>query len=354
MCLHNRYCMPSKTARKNSWKNVQRKNKIKKKTKLAAIVLGLIILVILIGNLVKLTQTLFSPWKLPENHSKYLWNGEFNLNLVVKKNSSVSVVSYNPREGKLIMLEIPQTVLVEVPGGFGNWQIRSVYELGETSQKGEGASLLKMTIVSFLGIPIDGFLDIGDLDSDLDTEELIELLQKDLIFSLSSLPSVKTDLTLWELIRFKMGISSVRFDKVLKLDLLGVLDKEKLADGTQIYTADSVKLDSLLTPFADPAVKMEHKSIAVFNATEELALAQKVSRVITNLGGNVIITSNASQKWDKSHILGEKSQTLKRLNQVFNFICSAENDCDKIKPEDWDGESRAEINIILGKDITKL
>lgn len=346
--------MPSKTAQgqnsqKNSWKNVQRKNKIKRKTKLAAVVLGLIVLVILIGNLVKLTQTLFSPWKLSDSHPKsYLWNGEFNLNLIVKKNSSVSLVSYNPKEEKLIILKIPPTVLVEVPGGFGNWQIRSVYELGESGKKGEGVSLLKMTVGSFLAIPIDGFLDMGDLDKDADIEKLVELLQKNLIFALSSLPFIKTDLTLWELIRLKMGISFVRFDKVLNLDLSTVLDRGTLADGTPTFTADPVKLDSMLTPLADPAVKMEHKTIAVFNATEKLALAQKVARVITNLGGNVIITSNASQERDKSRIIGEKSPTLERLNQI---LCV---DCDKIKPSDWDGESRAEITIILGKDMTML
>lgn len=357
------YSMPSlKSARmvrqahhkKGGWKIVQNKNKLKKKTKLAIAVLGLIVLLIFIGNLVKLTQTLLSPWKLSGKQTKsYIWDGEFNLNLVVKKNSSVSVISYNPKENRIILLKIPETVVVEVPGEFGEWQLRSVYDLGETNKKGEGIDLLKQTIVTFLGIPIDGFLDIGDLNGVFDTDAELEILRKNVIFSLTSFFSIKTDLTLWELIRLKIGIASTRFDKVEKLDLTKVLDKGNLADGTQVFLADPVKLDSMLTGFADPAIKAEQKTIAIFNATERLALAQKASRIITNMGGNVIITSNAPKKAEGSQVLGEKSLTLKRINQVFNLTCKVNSkECDKIEQE---GEeilsSRAQINVILGTDF---
>ena len=338
--------MPSlKSARRGGWKTVQNKNKLKRKTKLALAVLGLILLVIFVGNLVKFTQPLFA--------KSYIWDGEFNLNLVVKKNASVSVISYNPKEKRIILLKIPETVVVKVPREFGEWQLRSVYDLGETNKKGEGIDLLKQTMVTFLGIPIDGFLDVGDVNEVFDADSTLEFLREKLIFSLTSFSSIKTDLTLWELIRLKMGIASTRFDKVEKLDLTKVLDKGNLADGTQVFLADPVKLDSMLIGFADPAIKAEHKTIAIFNATDRLALAQKASRIITNMGGNVIITSNAPQKQDRSLILGEKSLTLKRINQVFNLTCKSKSqECDKIEQE---GEnilsSRAQINVILGMDF---
>lgn len=331
---------------KTSWKTVQNKNKLKRKTKLALAVLGLILLVIFVGNLVKFTQTLLSPWKLSGMETKsYIWDGEFNLNLAVKKNSSVSVISYNPKEKRIVLLKIPETVVVEVPGEFGEWQLRSVYDLGETNKKGEGIDLLKQTIVTFLGIPIDGFLDMGDLNEVFDTDAVLEFLRENLIFSLTSFSKIKTDLTLWELIRLKMGIASTRFDKVEKLDLTKVLDKGNLADGTEVFLADPVKLDSMLTGFADAAIKAEHKTIAIFNATERIALAQKASRIITNMGGNVIITANAPQKQDRSLVLGEKSLSLKRINQVFNLSGIIEQEGENIV------SSRAQINVILGKDF---
>lgn len=339
--------MPSlKSARRGGWKTVQNKNKLKRKTKLALAVLGLILLVILAGNLVKFTQTLFSPWKLSGKATKnYIWDGQFNLNLVVKKNSSVSVISYNPKEKRIILLKIPETVVVAVPGEFGEWQLRSVYDLGEINKKGGGIGLLKQTISTFLGIPIDGFLDMEDVNEAFDADAGLEFLRGNLIFSLTSFSKVKTDLTLWELIRLKMGIASTRFDKVEKLDLTKVLDKGNLADGTQVFLADPVKLDSMLIGFADPAIKAEHKTVAIFNATEKVALAQKASRIITNMGGNVIITANAPQKQDSSLVWGEKSATLKRINQVFNLSGIIEQEGENVV------SSRAQINVILGTDF---
>lgn len=339
--------MPTNQNKKSGWKVVQNKNKVKKKTKLALIVLGIIMLVIFAGNLVRFTQTLFSPWKLYPVYAKgYIWNGEFNINLVVKKNFSVYVVSYNPKEKKLILLNIPETVLVEVPGGFGKWQLRSVYNLGESDKKGDGLAFLKQAVSTLLGIPVDGFLE---------TENLDELLQRNLFISFIQIPSIKTDLTLWELIKFKIGASQVRFDKVERLDLLQVLDKGNLADGTQIYIADPVKVDSISASFADPVIKSEHKTIAIFNATEKGGLAQIASRIISNMGGNVIIVSNASQIQDASFVSGEESVTLERMKQLFNLNCKANREeCDKIKSKDEDYESRAQINIILGKDFAKI
>lgn len=344
--------MSSKTAKRSgpntkrneaSWKVVQDKNKIKKKTRLALILLGIIILIILLGNFVKLTQTLFSPWQLSVGQAKnYIWNGGFNLNIVLKKDSDFSLISYNPKEKKVIILRIPQNTIVDVPSSFGKWQLRSVYDLAESNKKGSGVNLLKETIARLLGIPIDGFLDIGDLDE-------TAFLRDNLILSLGSLSSIRGDLTLWEIIRFKMGTSSVRFDKVDKLDLLTVLDKGNLADGSEIYTADPVKVDSILKNLADPLVSEEHKTIAVFNATDKKGLASIASRMITNMGGSVIITSNAPQRAQNSLLIGEKSHTLERIKQAFKLDCK---DCDKINAS-YEGiiSSRAQINLILGEDF---
>jgi len=122
------------------------------------------------------------------------------------------------------------------------------------------------------------------------------------------------------------------------------LDKENLADGTPVFTTDQIKLDSVLSDLRDPAIVSEHKSIAVFNATNHPQLAQKWARLITNLGGNVIQISNTSLRQDKTRIWGEQSQTLKRLTQIFSC-------CDKIEPQLEGISSRAQINVILGEDF---
>src|SRR3989338_5293274 len=82
--------MTVKTAPKKGWKAIQDKSKTKKKIKLAVIVAG---------NLIKLTQAFFVPWKISDSQSKkYLWNGKFNINLAVKKNADISIISYKDRK----------------------------------------------------------------------------------------------------------------------------------------------------------------------------------------------------------------------------------------------------------------
>lgn len=330
--------MPSK------WKVAQSKVKTKKRNRLALIVLGLVILFLTLSWVVQFAQSLFTS-SVSRN---YYWDAEFNINLLVRTNHT-SVVSYSPKEEKITIINIPDETFVEVPYGFGKWQLRAVYELGESQKEMGGNKLLKDTLTDFFAIPIDGFLDLSALKSLNSASEVVNTIRQNPFAGLSLLSSLKTDLTLWEILRLKMGISGVRFDKIRELDLLklGVLDKENLADGTQILTADPVQLDSVLSLLADPLISSEHKAIAVLNATGHSQFAGRWARLITNLGGNVIITSNASKRLDKTQVVGEKSLTLKRLMQIFSSD-------GRITPQDGDiASSRAQINLLLGEDYFK-
>lgn len=337
--------MPQRSARvarrKDGWKDIQSKARIKKRTKLALLILALVGSLIVISWLVHLTKNLFSPWKLSTNSQRnYIWNGEFNINLLIRTNS-VSLFSYNPKDRKVIIVNIPDETYLEVPSGFGKWQLRAIYDLG-------GDQLLKKTLVEFFAIPIDGFLDFGGSFKTKSASELLDSLKKNPFTGLTLLSNVQTDLTLWELMRLQAGISSVRFDKIRELNLskLNVLDKDNLLDGTEVYIFDPVKLDSVLSDLVDPAISLEHKTIAVLNATDRPQLAQKAARLITNLGGNVIITSNAQKTLPKSRLIGEQSKTLQRLQQIFDLD-------DKISTKDEGLESfRAQINLLLGEDYS--
>lgn len=313
------------------WKEKQSETQRKKKIRLALIILCLFIGLILLSWCVRFTQGLFAS-AVPRN---YHWSGEFNINLAVRT-SSISVLSYNPHEGKITVLNIPDETFVNVPGEYGSWQLRSVYGLGQ-------APLVKETVASFLGVPIDGFL---DLNSEKPAMDFVRILRENPFSGFRYLSSMKTDLTVWEILRLKMGISSVRFDKIYEIDLRegNILEKNKLPDGTEIFNADSIRVDSILSGLADPAIVGEHKSIAVFNATDKPQLAQKWARLITNLGGNVIIVSNAEKSIKKTIISGDESLTLKRLRQIFNISGNID------QAEEGVVSSRAQINVVLGED----
>lgn len=336
--------MPKRSARgklNRGWKATQTHAKIKKKTKLALFTIGLIIILILLGQVINFTKALLNPWQQGALAKNYLWDRQFNINLVVK-NESVSVLLFNPIKKEATIIKIPDNTFLDVPQGLGWWQLRSIYDLG-------GDKLLKNSLSSFLGIPIDGFIKLTGYLEQKRTEDLISEIRQNPLNTIRLLSSIQTDLTLWELLNLNLSLAQIRFDKVKTLDLvkLRVLDEQKLADGTWVFTADPARLDSILSDAVDNKLREEHLSIAVFNATDHPQLAQKVKRLISNLGGNVIQISNAPKKSDKSYLFGEKSQTLKRLTQIFDLG-------DKINLKDLDEiSSRAQINLILGEDFSK-
>lgn len=324
------------------WKDTQSKNQVRKRNRLALIVLSCVIGLLLFSWAIQFTRGLFSS----SSSRSYLWDGEFNINLAVRS-SGIAVLSYNPKEKKITVLTVPDETFLEVPRGYGRWQIRAVYGLG-------GNRLLKETLTSFLAVPVDGFLDLTDAPANFpDAAFLVSKLRENPFSGFSLLSFLKTDLTLWELLKLKMAVQGVRFDKITHLDLAerDVLDKGLLPDGSRVYTADPVRIDSILEDFADPAFLAEHRSIAVFNAADKPLLAQKWARLIVNLGGNVVITANAGENLPKTAVYGEESKTLKRLRQIFELDCQNNPKCVKISPKDVDlASSRAQINIFLGED----
>lgn len=335
--------MPSRSARQSGWKSVQSKEKVKEKTKLALYVLGAIIVLLLLSQFFKSIKALNSSWQM-DSKKNYVWDGQFNINLIFKSKGT-SLISYNPQSQKIIIVDIPDQTLID-GGSFGQWQARALYDLG-------GDQLVKSSMRDFFGQPIDGFLDFSDQYKQESGQQIVEFIRNNPFGVLNILSHLKTDLTLMELIRLKFGLSSVRFDKVISLDLvnLGVLEKALLLDGTEILTFDPNKLDVALADLADPTIKNEHKSVAIFNATNKSLFAQKWARLVSNIGANIIITTNASQVSDKTQVLGEQSATLKRLTQIFNFHCKG-GECDKIQSTDADlSSSRSEINIKLAPDL---
>ncbi|MDD5147222.1 MAG: LytR C-terminal domain-containing protein [Candidatus Daviesbacteria bacterium] len=328
--------------RKKGWKDVQSRTKQNRRTKLAIFVLALVAGMLILSWAIQFTQRLFSPLGTVNQQRNYVWNGEFNINLLVRT-SHTALLSYNPKEEKITIIKAPDELFLDVPFGFGKWQLRAIYELGQTQKEMGGDRLLKETLTSFFAVPIDGFLDFSSLQPSKSASEIVEILKKNPFSGLNLLSSLKTDLTVWELLRLKVSLSNVRFDKVKELDLisLGVLERENLPDGTGVLTTDPIKLDSVLSDFIDPAIVSEHKTIAVFNATDKVQLAGKWARLITNLGGNVIITNNARERLKKTAAQGEESLTLKRIRQIF---------CDTINSSEDVISSRAQIDLFIGED----
>ena len=89
-----------------------------------------------------------------------------------------------------------------------------------------------------------------------------------------------------------------------------------LPDGSRVTALDQAKLGQFETNrFEDNSVRDEALSVGIYNATDYPGLAEKVARIITNMGGRVIFTLNSPEKKDKSTILGKKGIYNKLLCQ---------------------------------------
>lgn len=318
-----------------SWKTALSKKKKTQKTKLALIVLGIVLAILALAQLVKFSQMLFSPWRIKiGSQQTFSWDSKSNINFLVKS-ASIALVSFNPTEEQITLVNIPDETLVETSHGFGTWQLRAVYDFGQLQKDIGGYKLLKDSLSYFFGLPIEGIVE-GDLANMIKNKKV----------SFFSFSNLKSDLSLIDLIKLEMKISKVRFDKIKQIDLRDsvALDRQKLADGSDVLGADYVRLDQLISELSDPTIVSEHKTIAVFNSTNYPGLAQTAARLISNIGGDVIIVTNSKNKYQKTQIAGEKSKTLTRLKQIFETS-------DTIEPGDEDlDSSRAQINLFLGED----
>lgn len=332
-----------KTAHRRGWKAAQSHSKAKHKTKLAILALGLLLLIILAGQTFKFFQGLFQPLS-PGNSKTYTWDGSANINLVVKS-SEVEVLSYNSVEGTAKLIKIPSSTYINIPGGYGAWPMRAVYDLGQAEKPPQGREFLKRSISAYFGIPIDGFIELkGD-------QGAMEIMK-----SITSPVNLNTDLTPIELLRLVFGLKRVRFDKVQTFDLakMNLLETKELADGQQVLAADSTKIDQFSQNFTETKISQERLTVAVLNATQVPGLAGKAARLISNMGGDVIQQTNFNQNLQASKIvinIADKqvvsSYTYKRLVQVFEKGCHSSQKCDNIQQV----ETRAQINVIVGEDF---
>ena len=340
--------MSKKTARKKSSNTNSRSSSgTQKKTRLALFVLGILILTVVIGKMFSLALEFYYPKKDSQLNKNYVWD-ENNIDLLVNKDKNLSLLSFNPTENTLIVLNIPDDTYLEVPQKHGSWMVSSVYNLGQSVKEPLGSRLLVYSVSNFLGIPIDGFLQ-SELE-DLDAQTMVDGLRQN-PFSILKYLSLDSNLNKSEKLRLFWGISRVRFDKVTEIDLQTNLTLTSLADRTQVLTADPVRLNTIAANFIENSFKTERLEIAVVNATEIGGLAFKASRLIENIGGDVVITTTSSRKSKNTFLIGSNSKSFDRLSQIFNSDCLNNPQCDKIDVSDLQLEDRVDLILVLGEDF---
>lgn len=319
--------------------------------KLALVALGILLGVLILGKLLQGLNNFLAPFTVDSlGQKEYSWDGQTAINVVLK-DKEVSLLHYDPAENKAIILKIPGETYMDVPGGFGNWPIRSIYGLGQVEKPPQGAHLLKLSIKKLLGLPIDGVIVSNSSDDQLSKDILAGAGPLSLV---KIMKNMRTDLSPQETVGLLWNLSDVRSDKLIFLDLAqsNITQSKLLADSSRVLGINNVNLNLFIKEnLSESKIQEEAISVAVFNATNHALLAQEASRIVTNIGADVIIVGNTQNAHQKTVVIAasqEESLTLKRVQQVFA------PDCLRIRcqvKDDKVNNSRAQINIVLGDDF---
>lgn len=277
-----------------------------------------------------------------------VWDGQSRVNLIIDA-GNIYLVSFDPREKNLLAVSIPQNTYVEAPYGFGFYPFGTVYDLGEIEKR--GGEVLVSAAQEFFAIPIDGWLKIQSgkfeiKDKQSAKKDILGFFQKNLN-PFEKEGTLRTNLTIFDIVRIWWEVKEVRFDKITYLNLQesDVLSDFAPSEGTSAPKPNLASLDHLLAPLlVDGEIREESFKVEVLNSTGREGLGSRVTRLITNLGGTVITLGNQENKLDRCLIKFKKEdsgkKTIKRLKRIFS--CQLE--------EGDLSESRADLIFIIGED----
>lgn len=172
------------------------------------------------------------------------------------------------------------------------------------------------------GITTDGYVQSGS-DSNLNSEMTSFMWQS--VLHTESWPS---NLTIFDKIR-------------LMLLSKGITTNNKIVEKISLHNQTPQETTTITTALTDQEIADENISVQIINATDITGFGQRFSRVLTNMGANIVdvSTSQDTQKRTTIEYFGDPSYTVKRLEKLLGVTAT------KITTQPI-----ANIVVILGED----
>lgn len=190
---------------------------------------------------------------------------------------------------------------------------------------------------SYLKVPIDGYIELKDKKNedpalwkttDIQTPKQFAQFIKDVMFHQRSYHS---DITFIDFVRMYMFSNSLSSNSLTQLQI-----EEKY---------DDLLLDKKLEDlFIDDTLLSEKKSIEIINGTNILGLGNRLARVISTIGGNVVSVKTSVDAVENTQVeyVGEPSYTIEKLG---NYL--------KVTPLQTEKRQIADVIITIGSDNEK-
>lgn len=232
-----------------------------------------------------------------------------------------------------VEVDLPNDLYIpKLAHGYGQYKISKIYAVGELDHR--GGQVVKDTLSDFVGVPVDAYV-----TSSRDNRDA-----KAFFRSLDFIFRDQSDLNLWERITFARNFSSVRFDRIKRIDVLEVAQKTTLADGSTGLVVLPEQLDSLLSGTLNwDSLVNERVRVDVVNSTEVAGLGNRAARVLSNIGVSVVSVDSSDKSIKSCQVIAnkdvQKSKTVMLIKSVFNCEIASGHTNNL-----WDAQ------IILGSD----
>ncbi len=104
--------------------------------------------------------------------------------------------------------------------------------------------------------------------------------------------------------------------------------------------------------FSDQTIRHENESVSIINGTEVSGLGNRLARLISNMGGNVVVVSTSSSVLPKTRILyvNKKTYTLYRMEKLLNTKAFALQSATDDLKDSLSGAALSDIIVVIGKE----
>ena len=218
------------------------------------------------------------------------FDGSKRFNLTVSDNKNIEVMSFAPPAKTIAVFKLSKNI--------------GSYEAGQ-----------------FLEIPIDGFITSNSLDLNQRADSVF-------FKAIFNYKNLQTNLTIIDLLKLLVFSKTVAASSVNSKNISVDLSPSELE-----------KLVGRLV--SDELIEKDNQTIQVINGTDIDGLGNRLARLVTNMGGDVIIvaTSDSRKKESTISYIDQKTYTVERLEKVLGYpAIKAGND------------AISDITIVIGED----
>ncbi|OGY29196.1 MAG: hypothetical protein A3F33_01065 [Candidatus Woykebacteria bacterium RIFCSPHIGHO2_12_FULL_43_10] len=261
----------------------------------------------------------------PSRRANYLL---FSLSEARQVNKLV-IATFDPEEQEVDFVSVNPNIYTNLAYGFGSDCLCSAFSKGDFQVDPKGIDIFYESVADTLGLPLDGYFYLDE--ERLEKDRLLGL-KKELtglgnlwkIFRLGNFLSEdsRTNIPLSKLFKVYQKLWQVRSDKYNYVELGPDYYQQTKDQGLDHMVLQRDQFDNFVSSvFNDPEIEKEASRVEIRNGTGKPGLATRASRLVSNLGVEVVAVDNAElDNVGKTLIIdyNSKPKTSARLAYLFD------------------------------------